>query len=58
MSFLEPRKPNRPHICPKPSTSYPEGTRWQCDECAAIYCLEDIRDRGVSEIYWKREGSL
>lgn len=56
MPFLEPRKTNTPHRCTLPGrVLHAEGTRWKCDECGAVYCLQSIRDRGVSELSWIRE---
>ena len=55
MSFLPPRQTIQPHVCNKPPRNMAEMTRWKCDDCGKIYCLEWIRDRGVSELNWQEE---
>lgn len=57
MGFLTPRRVDRPHICDQPSSpnAHAEGTRWQCDDCGAIHCVEQRMDRGSPECQWVLE---
>lgn len=57
MGFLKPAPVERPHLCSKPGAAlaFPEGTRWQCDECRQVYRVEQIVDRNILEIAWVAE---
>lgn len=53
MGFLTPEPINRPHYCERPVPYWiAEGTRWQCDDCAAIYRLEPVTDRNITALEW------
>ena len=59
MVFLSPREEVK-HVCKMPDAPvafYAEGTRWMCEDydCNAIYCVEMVRDRGVSNLEWVLE---
>lgn len=59
MGFLTPEPLQTPHYCRWPSDPkrYREGTRWQCDECHAIYRIEPVMDRNITQLEWvKRPG--
>ena len=57
MGFLEPKP--QPHKCAKPSErQHPAGTRWQCDDCETIYCLEMGVQYNETFKYWHREPKI
>ena len=53
MGFLTSDPPTQTHYCQRPRAwAYPEGTRWQCNDCRKIYRIESVRDRNVSALEW------
>jgi len=55
MGFLTPDPIKRPHYCERPRGAYPEGTRWQCDECKTIYRIEQVMDRNIVQLEWVKK---
>ena len=54
MGFLTPDPYGGIHHCTKPERpgTLGAGTRWQCDDCGAIYRVEMVWDRNIMSLEW------